>query len=598
MPNATLVIWSPTGEAPNTSALLSLRKARPSAHIVYDLPQEHQLENLLEEVAPEEGAAEGAKEGSGIDWTVDETNTNNCRRKSLPGQNAVVLGENSVSMVLPESWSNMEAKLDLSKPRALAVSIGEDKLSLEGSCFQLVLNRAEPQSRFDDGYVDAFSRAPPCIQVGALDVPSSNDCLYLNIWTPPTCRHTEKGNKTVIVALVQDWFRTTRFTTSPAWKELAASEDVVVVVPSHRVGLLGFLNTGNQGIPGNVGLFDLLLALRWIKENAAEFGGDADSMVALGHGSGAAMLTLALRSLGRRFFKRAVLQDMSPFTMMPRNDRHVGKQRALRLCRLLGCHVHAGDVASLYLQRSYSEGTLLSYAVALDEIWFMPSFDQEPLIYPPERLVDESGLDGVDLLCGVDRRAAEVLFQRHLLTLLKTEGGLAEKDETRVVAKLLTFFLKEITKEFEDNLPQLIDEIKAHYGPINGSAYAALKEFLEDLVYRCPMMQFADAVASVGSGSVFHFVGTSNNSHSFILSASQIAHFLKSGKAPSLPGGQSWAPYTNDSRYTVLLPDGTPAEPQQERCKVARRVHDYFWSVYGTGFSASSQVTDTGRRHA
>ncbi|XP_077510604.1 uncharacterized protein LOC144121319 [Amblyomma americanum] len=142
MPNATLVIWSPTGEAPNTSALLSLRKARPSAHIVYDLPQEHQLENLLEEVAPEEGAAEGAKEESGIGWTVDETNTNNCRRKSLPGQNAVVLGDNSVSMVLPESWSNMEAKLDLSKPRALAVSIGEDKLSLEGSCFQLVLNRS------------------------------------------------------------------------------------------------------------------------------------------------------------------------------------------------------------------------------------------------------------------------------------------------------------------------------------------------------------------------------------------------------------------------------------------------------------------------
>ncbi|XP_077508392.1 cholinesterase-like [Amblyomma americanum] len=252
---------------------------------------------------------------------------------------------------------------------------------------------------------------------------SSNDCLYFNIWTPPTCRHTEKGNKTVIVALVQDWFRTTRFTTSPAWKELAASEDVVVVVPSHRMGLLGFLNTGNQGIPGNVGLFDLLLALRWIKENAAEFGGDAESVVALGQGSGAAMLTLALRSLGRRFFKRAVLQDMSPFTMMPRNDRHVGKQRALRLCRLLGCHVHAGDVASLYLQRSYSEGTLLSYAVALDEVWFVPSFDQEPLIYPPERLVDESGLDGVDLLCGVDRRAAEVLFQRHLLPLLKTEGA-------------------------------------------------------------------------------------------------------------------------------------------------------------------------------
>lgn len=143
MPNATLVIWSPAGEASDTSALLNLHRARPSARIVYDLPQEHQLENLLEEVVPEEGiAAEGAKEESGIGWAVDKANTNNCRRKSLPGQNAVVLGDNGVSMVLPESWSNMEAMLDLSKPRSLAVSIGDDKLSLEGSCFQLVMNRS------------------------------------------------------------------------------------------------------------------------------------------------------------------------------------------------------------------------------------------------------------------------------------------------------------------------------------------------------------------------------------------------------------------------------------------------------------------------
>ncbi|KAH8039755.1 hypothetical protein HPB51_008687 [Rhipicephalus microplus] len=46
-----------------------------------------------------------------------------------------------VSMMLPDSWSNFEAKLDLTKPRSLAVSIGDEKLALEGSCFQLVLNR-------------------------------------------------------------------------------------------------------------------------------------------------------------------------------------------------------------------------------------------------------------------------------------------------------------------------------------------------------------------------------------------------------------------------------------------------------------------------
>ncbi|XP_075541771.1 uncharacterized protein LOC142575885 [Dermacentor variabilis] len=142
MPNATLVVWSADGEAPNASVLHTLRKARPSARIVYDLPQEHQLENLLEEAAPQEGV-EGAKQESlDIGWNVEESNTGSCRKASLLGRNAVVLGDNGVSMVFPDSWANFEAKLDLTKPRSLAVRIGDEKIDLEGSCFQLVLNRS------------------------------------------------------------------------------------------------------------------------------------------------------------------------------------------------------------------------------------------------------------------------------------------------------------------------------------------------------------------------------------------------------------------------------------------------------------------------
>lgn len=143
LPNATLAIFSPPDDPQNTSGLLSLRKLRPTARIVYDLPQEHQLENLLEEVDPENTGAAGDKaEQLGVEWNAEESNTGNCRKASLPGRNAVVLGDNGVSMVLPDWWSNLEARLDLSKPRSLAVSLGEDKLSLEGACFQLVMNRS------------------------------------------------------------------------------------------------------------------------------------------------------------------------------------------------------------------------------------------------------------------------------------------------------------------------------------------------------------------------------------------------------------------------------------------------------------------------
>ncbi|XP_072142941.1 bile salt-activated lipase-like [Dermacentor andersoni] len=215
---------------------------------------------------------------------------------------------------------------------------------------------AAPQGRFDHGSLVAFSRTPHCVRPEH----SPADCLSLNVWAPPACIPAEDvKNKTVIVALTENWFRTTLLPLSPSWAEMAASEDVVVFVPNYRRGIMGFLNTGNQGVPGNAGLFDLITALRWIKRNAPDFGGEPDSMVALGQGSGAAMLSLALSGLGRGFFKRAIFLDMSPFSLIPRNDRHVGESIALRLCRLMGCHEQTGVNASLYLQRSYTDETLL-----------------------------------------------------------------------------------------------------------------------------------------------------------------------------------------------------------------------------------------------
>ncbi|XP_075539735.1 cholinesterase 1-like [Dermacentor variabilis] len=371
----------------------------------------------------------------------------------------------------------------------------------------------------------AFSHTPHCVRPEH----SPADCLSLNVWAPPACNPAEDiKNKTVIVALTENWFSTALLPLSLSWAEMAASEAVVVFVPNYRRGIMGFLNTGNQGVPGNAGLFDLITALRWIKRNAPDFGGEPDSMVALGQGSGAAMLSLALGGLGQGFFKRDIFLDMSPFWLIPRNDRHVGESIALRLCRLMGCHEQTGVNASLYLQRSYTDETLLAYAEAMDELWFVPSFDQEPLTFPPEKLV--GNLEGLGLLCGVDSRAGKLLFHRYLLPRLQRAGGHAKEDETRFLANLLTFFLKETAKEFEDTLPRLVSEIKTHYGSaIMDKPYDALEKFFTDLVFRCPMMALADAAAWTGENrSVFHFVGTTNDTQGFVLTASQIADFAKS----------------------------------------------------------------------
>lgn len=83
---------------------------------------------------------------------------------------------------------------------------------------------------------------------------------------------------------------------------LASYGDVIVVTLNYRLGVLGFLSTGDQAARGNYGLLDQIQALRWVGENAAAFGGDPARVTVFGSGAGAAcvsLLTLSHYSEGR-----------------------------------------------------------------------------------------------------------------------------------------------------------------------------------------------------------------------------------------------------------------------------------------------------------
>ncbi|CAD5224211.1 unnamed protein product [Bursaphelenchus xylophilus] len=67
---------------------------------------------------------------------------------------------------------------------------------------------------------------------------------------------------------------------------------VIVCVIQYRLGLLGFLSTGKADCPGNYGLWDQKLAFEWIRENIGEFGGDSNSITAVGQSAGAASIDL------------------------------------------------------------------------------------------------------------------------------------------------------------------------------------------------------------------------------------------------------------------------------------------------------------------
>lgn len=134
----------------------------------------------------------------------------------------------------------------------------------------------------------------------------SEDCLYLNVWVPVP-RPTKApvmvwlyGGSFAMGSTSMDMFN---------GKYLAAAEKVIVVTVAYRIGIFGFLYLGLESAPGNQGLHDQLMGLRWVRENIEKFGGDRDRVTLFGSGAGATSISLHLMSpLSSHLFHRAIIQ--------------------------------------------------------------------------------------------------------------------------------------------------------------------------------------------------------------------------------------------------------------------------------------------------
>lgn len=149
-----------------------------------------------------------------------------------------------------------------------------------------------------------------------LGAPESEDCLFLNIWAPSG---TAAGaNKPVMV-----WLHGGAYVFGSAsqalydGRRLASGGDVLVVTLNYRVGVFGFLDLSQHAggrFDSNVGLRDVLAALRWVRDNIAAFGGDPSRVTLFGESAGAGIVTSMLAvPQAEGLFANAIAQS-SPAT--------------------------------------------------------------------------------------------------------------------------------------------------------------------------------------------------------------------------------------------------------------------------------------------
>ncbi|XP_067574629.1 cocaine esterase-like isoform X1 [Pseudorca crassidens] len=135
----------------------------------------------------------------------------------------------------------------------------------------------------------------------------SEDCLYLNIYTPA---HSHEGSKLPVMVWIHGGGFVMGMASTYDGSALAAFEDVVVVVIQYRLGLLGFFSTGDKHATGNWGYLDQVAALRWVQQNIIYFGGDPDHVTIFGASAGGMSVSLHVVSpMSKGLFHCAIMES-------------------------------------------------------------------------------------------------------------------------------------------------------------------------------------------------------------------------------------------------------------------------------------------------
>ena len=137
------------------------------------------------------------------------------------------------------------------------------------------------------------------------------DCLYLNVWTPWLTRDAKRP----VMVWIYGGANQGGWSFEPNYHgaRLAARGDVVVVTLAYRVGVFGFFGhpeLRGTTAPANFGLLDQAAALRWVRDNIAQFGGNPDNVTVFGESAGGSNIGyLVTLPTARDLFRRAISQS-------------------------------------------------------------------------------------------------------------------------------------------------------------------------------------------------------------------------------------------------------------------------------------------------
>ncbi|KAJ8687539.1 hypothetical protein QAD02_023333 [Eretmocerus hayati] len=185
------------------------------------------------------------------------------------------------------------------------------------------------------GVKNATEFGPNCLQFDLMTrkIVGSEDCLYLNVYTKFV---SSKKLYPVMFYIHGGGFYFGSGDDTYYGADYLMRKDIVLVTINYRLGIFGFLNLEDELAPGNQGLKDQIMALQWVQDNIANFGGDPENVTIFGESAGGASVHyLTLSPLSKGLFHKAISQSgvaLNPWASVGEEP----KIAAFQLCSSMG----------------------------------------------------------------------------------------------------------------------------------------------------------------------------------------------------------------------------------------------------------------------
>ena len=312
------------------------------------------------------------------------------------------------------------------------------------------------------------------------DFTINEDCLYLNVWSD-----LEVENKPVMV-----WFHGGAHTAGKGHDAIfdgsaLADKGVVLVTVNYRLGVLGFLahpwltEESDQNASGNYGLLDKIVALNWVRDNIAQFGGNPDNVTIFGQSAGSqSVCSLMVSPLAQGLFHKVIGQSASCLNPQPQKDQN-GIERGQQLAQSLDAKnlqdLRRASPAAL-MQAAETSGWANRSRITVDG-WVVPE--------SPDLLFAQQKQSKVPVLIGSLANEGNQLFPLN--------ANLSRDELNTAVLRLIgETHLDEALKLYKQDLSQ--------------SPGLALREISTDLFMAYGMRRWAQHQSAIGQPAYLYFM--------------------------------------------------------------------------------------------